>query len=76
MVKTTPAKVARGARVRLFSKIGQGPKKQVGSKRLDAAGKTRFRVGDTNGRGVTKYFVKVSKTARSQADRSTTRRLR
>ncbi len=73
-VRTSPA--AERARVRLFSRVPGHKKVLVKTKRLNSAGATRFWARDTNGRRITKYFVKVSTTATTKRDRSTTRRLR
>jgi hypothetical protein len=72
-VVTTPK--ANGAVAKLFKVIG-GKAVPAGTKSLDRAGRATFTKADKNGRGFTKYFVKVAKTNDTKADRSNTRNVR
>jgi hypothetical protein len=66
---------ARGAVVRLY-KVVNGVRRLVGKSTLNLSGNRTFRVADRNGRAYTKYVAVVSKTARTKADTTNTKRVR
>jgi len=66
---------AHGAVVRLY-KVVNGVRRLVGKSTLNLSGNRTFRVADRNGRAYTKYVAVVSKTARTKADTTNTKRVR
>jgi len=66
---------ARGAVVRLY-KVVNGVRRLVGKSTLNLYGNRTFKVADRNGRAYTKYVAVVSKTARTKADTTNTKRVR
>ncbi len=77
ILKVKAPNIAKGAKVRLQKKVGNGKWRNVGKvKRLDGSGDRQFGVKDRNGNRVTKYRAKVSGTPFTYRDRTPVKRLK
>ena len=67
--------VANGATATLFKKVN-GRNVRITSKKLDAGGRTEFRIRDLNKKKLTLYFVRVAKTSDTPAGTSPVKKIR